>query len=173
MKSEKLKNLVLAALLAALACVATMMIAIPIPAVNGYLNLGDAVVLFGAFLLGPVWGMAAGGIGTAMADMLLGYAVYAPGTLVIKGAMAFVAAWLFRELRQRIGNAKAGAVSGFVGECIMVLGYFLYESLVLGYGMAAIGSVAANALQGVVGLVIGTALARAVEQRGAFRVRMV
>ena len=83
MRNEKLKKLVLAALFAAIACVATVVIVIPIPATNGYLNPGDAVVLFGAFALGPVWGAAAGGIGTAMADLLLGYAAYVPGTLVI------------------------------------------------------------------------------------------
>ena len=58
MKHEKLIKLVLAALFAALTCVATMLIHIPMPATNGYINLGDGMVLLGAFLLGPVYGMA-------------------------------------------------------------------------------------------------------------------
>ena len=82
MKHEKTVKLVLAALFAALCSVATMLIHIPIPATNGYINLGDGVVLLGAFLLGPVYGMAAGGLGSMLADLLLGYAAYAPGTLV-------------------------------------------------------------------------------------------
>ena len=62
MKHDKLTRLILAALFAALTCAATMLIHIPMPATNGYINLGDCVVLLSAFFLGPVYGMAAGGI---------------------------------------------------------------------------------------------------------------
>ena len=61
MKHQKLYHLVLAALFAALTYVATNIIHVPIPATDGYINLGDCVVLLGAFLLGPVYGAAAGG----------------------------------------------------------------------------------------------------------------
>ena len=83
MKQTKLRTLILAAMFAALTCVATMIIHIPSP-IGGYFNLGDCMVLLSAFVLGPVWGTAAGGIGSALADVICGYFVYAPGTLVIK-----------------------------------------------------------------------------------------
>ena len=73
MKHDKLTRLILAALFAALTCAATMLIHIPMPATNGYINLGDCVVLLSAFFLGPVYGMAAGGIGAMLADLLLGW----------------------------------------------------------------------------------------------------
>lgn len=63
--------LVLTAALAAMACAATMVVRIPTPT-GGYVNLGDAVVLLGAYLLGPGWGAAAAGIGSALADLLGG-----------------------------------------------------------------------------------------------------
>ena len=94
MKHQKLYHLVLAALFAALTYVATNIIRVPIPATDGYINLGDCVVLLGAFLLGPVYGAAAGGIGSALADILSGYAVFAPGTFVIKALIAVIAAAL-------------------------------------------------------------------------------
>ena len=53
--------------------------------------IGDALVLMSAFLLGPVYGTAAAGIGSALADLLTGYAYYAPGTLIIKGGIALIA----------------------------------------------------------------------------------
>ena len=162
--NSKTKKLVMAALFAAIACVATAVLVIPIPSTGGYLNMGDAVVLFGAFALGPVWGAAAGGIGSAMADVLLGYTAYAPGTLVIKGLTALAAGWLFQKM-QRLGTVKTAVLSGIVGECIMVLGYFLYESTLLGYGMAAAASIPANSMQGLVGLVIGAVLAKSVLRR--------
>lgn len=57
MKQTKLRTLILAAMFAALTCVATMIIHIPSP-IGGYFNLGDCMVLLSAFVLGPVWGTA-------------------------------------------------------------------------------------------------------------------
>lgn len=151
MKHNDLIRLVLAALFAALSCVATLVISIPIPATNGYINLGDGFVLLGAFLLGPVYGMAAGGLGTMLADIILGYAVYAPGTLVIKALMALCAALVLRAMHGKTAGLIVGAVAG---ELVMVLGYFAYESLLLGYGLAAAGSIPANALQGAAGAAV-------------------
>ena len=99
MKKKELLKLVLTAMFAALAYVATTIIQIPIPATGGYINLGDCVVLLGAFLLGPIYGAIAGGIGSALADILSGYTQYAIGTFVIKAAMAAVAALIYHALK--------------------------------------------------------------------------
>ena len=71
--------LALTGLFAALGCVGTMVLQVPSPT-GGYMNLGDAVVILGAWLLGPVYGAVAGGVGPAMADLLSGDAdVPGPG----------------------------------------------------------------------------------------------
>ena len=107
MDDKKLRKLVLSALLAALCCVATMVVQIPSP-MQGYVNLGDCFVLLSGWMLGPWYGFAAGGIGSMLADVLLGYAHYAPGTLVIKGLMAMTAALILR----RVNGSSAGRVLG-------------------------------------------------------------
>ena len=141
---------------AALTYVATNIIRVPIPATDGYINLGDCVVLLGAFLLGPVYGAAAGGIGSALADILSGYAVFAPGTFVIKALIAVIAAAILKALGSK---AKAAPiVASIAGEAWMLLGYFLYESIFLGYGLAAAGSIGGNAIQAVVGVILASAL---------------
>ena len=156
MKHQKLYRLCLAALFAALCLVATNIIHIPIPATDGYINLGDCVVLLGAFLLGPVYGAAAGGVGSALADILTGYTVFAPGTFVIKAGIAVIAALIMKALG---GKTKAASVvAGIAGEVWMVLGYFLYESIFLGYGLAAAGSIGGNAIQAVAGVIWAAAL---------------
>ena len=76
------------ALFAALACVATMSIRIPTPGTGGYIHPGDAIVILAGIILGPVYGMLAGGIGSALSDLIGGYFVYVPITLVIKGLVA-------------------------------------------------------------------------------------
>lgn len=156
MKHQKLYRLVLAALFAALTFIATNIIHVPIPATDGYFNLGDCIVLLGAFLLGPVYGAAAGGIGSALADILSGYSVFAPGTFVIKAGVAVLAALILRALDRK--TKAASVLAGIAGEIWMVLGYFLYESVFLGYGLAAAGSIGGNAVQAAAGVVLAAAL---------------
>lgn len=160
MNDKKIRKLVLAALLAALVCVATMVVQIPSP-MQGYVNLGDCFVLLSGWLLGPWYGFAAGGIGSMLADLFLGYAHYAPGTLVIKGLVALLAALLYEKL----GRSPAARIaSGVVGEIVMVLGYFSYASMLLGKGLTAAASIPGNIFQGAVGLVVGVVLVTVLER---------
>ena len=76
------KKLVLAALFAALACAATMVIRIPTFGTGGYIHPGDAIVILAGIFLGPVYGGLAAGIGSAMADLLGGYFLYVPLSLI-------------------------------------------------------------------------------------------
>ena len=112
----KTKQIVTAALFAALACVATMVIKIPSP-MDGYLNLGDCVVLAAGWLLAPGYGFLAAGLGSGLADLFSGYAAYAPATFAIKGLMALIAfQGAQREDRQPDGahfeRRGGGAVDG-------------------------------------------------------------
>ena len=154
MKQTKLRPLILAAMFAALTCVATMIIHIPSP-IGGYFNLGDCMVLLSAFVLGPVWGTAAGGIGSMLVDLLGGYGHYAPGTLIIKGCMALVAALIVKAMKE---SKASYVISAVVSEVIMVAGYFGYASLLLGKGWGAAASIPGNLVQGAMGMVIGLVL---------------
>lgn len=162
MKNKHVKRIVLTAMFIALTCVATMFLQIPVPGMaNGYVNLGDAILLIGAFFLGPVYGAVAAGVGAALADILLSFATYAPATLIIKALMAVVF-WLIAVApmkKQPVLGVKIVfvAVGALASEVIMVLGYFVYESFLYGVAGAA-GSLIGNTVQGVCGLVIAAVL---------------
>ena len=160
MRDMKIRKMVLAALMAALTYVATMVVQIPSP-MQGYVNLGDCSVLLSGWILGPWWGSAAAGIGSMLTDLLNGYAHYAPGTLVIKALDAIVAALIVKALGRK---PYAYAVGGLVGEIIMVVGYFFYASLILGKGLAAAASIPGNIVQGIAGVTIGMALAMVLQK---------
>ena len=89
------KRTVVSALMAALTCAATMVIKIPSP-LNGYLNLGDCIVLVAGWMLTPTYGFLAAGLGSALADLFSGYVTYAPATFLIKGLMAIIAYYGFK-----------------------------------------------------------------------------
>src|SRR5574344_426268 len=94
----KTQKIVMAALFAALTCVATFSIRIPIVATNGYIHPGDAIVVLTGLLLGPVYGFMAAGIGSALADALGGYWLYVPVTFFVKGIIATVVYFVYTKL---------------------------------------------------------------------------
>ena len=162
----KTQKLVIASLLAALCCVATMIIKIPSP-LKGYLNLGDCVVLLSAWLLPPWYAFAAAGIGSALADLFLGYATYAPATFLIKGIMAIIAYYCFKGMHKKIGNLASRIIGGTLAEVEMVAGYYIFEGFLYGF-LPSVANVPANAMQGIAGLVIGLILIKIFEKTKMF-----
>ena len=153
---DNVKKLVFIAMMAALTCAATMVIRIPTPGTGGYIHPGDALVVLSGVLLEPLGGFLAGGLGSAMADLAAGYALYAPFTLVIKGLIALAAALLYRKAPG--GHRTLGVALGGVADVILVAGgYFLCDSLLYGMG-GALASVPANLIQGASGLVLAVPL---------------
>ena len=166
MKDNTTKKIVFAALLAALACVATMIIKIPTP-LGGYIHAGDAVVVLAGFLLGPVWGAPAAGLGSALADVISGYVLYAPGTFVIKAVVALLAGWIIGTKLIKNEFAKA-LVAGIIGGIVMVGGYMLYEAVFMGFGVGAAANIPMNCIQGAFGAVAGAALYIALSKTNYF-----
>ena len=142
MTNQNIKKLVTAALLAAMTCVATMIIKIPTPTF-GYIHPGDGFVLLCGVVLGPLPGALAAGIGSMFSDIFSGYVTWAPATFIIKALTGGIAGLLFHRFKNTLHSKKgryaALAIGGIVGEAIMVIGYFLYET-----GLAALGSGALN-----------------------------
>ena len=156
--NSNLKKLLMTALFAALACVATMSIRIPTPGTNGYIHPGDAVVILSGIILGPVWGMLAGGIGSALADLIGGYFIYVPITLVIKGLIALIAGVVYQKIGKTSKTRYTAVILGGVTDIILVDGgYFLCESFMYGAAGAA-ASIPANIIQGIGGLIIACVL---------------
>ena len=164
------RAMVMTALFAALGYVATRILQIPTPS-GGYVNLGDTVVILGAYLLGPVYGAVAGGIGPALADLLSGYAIYVPATLVIKAVMALLAALVYRALGKKTWSMVVCAVAA---EAVMIVGYWLFETVLAaaaGEGsfmvcLAACGAagIPGNLVQAAFGIAASTLLALALRQ---------
>jgi uncharacterized membrane protein len=146
-------KLALAAVFAALVCVATLTLVISIPATTGYFNVGEIVIYTAALLFGPLVGGIAGGAGAAIADMIVA-AQFAPGTLIIKGLEGAIVGFLNKKIQKRTGNPNLSTIlSVVIGGLEMVAGYFIYEQLVLSYPLAtALAEVPFNIVQMLVGL---------------------
>ncbi len=161
-RKSSTQKIVIAALLAALTCIATMIIKIPSP-LKGYLNLGDCIVLLSGWMLSPVYAFLAAGLGSALADLFSGYVVYAPITFIIKGLMALVAFYGFKLLHKKLGGLISRIISGIASEAVMILGYFVFEGFLYGFAPSAI-NIPANSIQGIAGLILGCILIKALEK---------
>jgi uncharacterized membrane protein len=134
----KTRDLALAGIMTALVLVITRTFVVPIPQTKGFFNLGEAGVYMAAVLFGPVIGAFAGGVGSALADLTLGYAQYAPFTLVIKG----------------VEGALVGVIARSAGRQTWTLG------LVAGAGAALwLFTIEAAAVRLAAGVLLITALA--------------
>lgn len=148
------KKTVLKGLMIALVCIATMTIQIPIPGTDGYINIGDSVIFITSILFGPITGMIAGGIGSALADILSGYAHWAIFTLVIKGLEGYLVGVLIKKHNSII----TAILSTGAGTVAMVIGYFIAGIILKGSVVISAASIPANLIQGVVSIVIAVPL---------------
>ncbi|MHA1473719.1 MAG: ECF transporter S component [Promethearchaeota archaeon] len=215
-------NIAIMGILTALETIMTATVSIPIPATTGYFNVGEGIIYFTSILFGPYIGAFVGGVGAGFADVLGGYAIFAPGTFIAKGAEGFLVGLVFKKLREnntinnnwKVFSLILGLVAGglmalladrsvpiiilggiltliiwilgftvqknisikilsmMAGGIAMVLGYFLYESLILnlistGYYSsplnAALVEIPINILQVLSGIFIAVPLIAALE----------
>lgn len=159
MKLAKTNQMVRYSLFIAMTTVMTIVIKIPTISGNGYLNLGDMVVFMAALLLGKKGGFIVGGFGSALADLLLGYAHYAPITFVVKGLEGFIAGAIFET---EIGK-KYPLIATVVGAMFMAFGYYAAEIFMYG-AKAALAAVPGNMMQGLVGAIAAILLFRALKK---------
>lgn len=157
MKND-LKKYVMTALFAALTCAATMAIRIPTPGTGGYIHPGDALVILSGVILGPAFGFLAGGIGSALSDLIGGYFLYVPITFVIKGLVALLCGLIYQKASRNPKLRYPAVAAGGVADILLVAGgYCLCESFIYGLG-GALASVPANLIQGASGLIISMVL---------------
>ncbi len=150
----------------AMIVVATMLIVIPSPFTGGYIHLGDAIIFLSVLILGWRYGAIAAGVGSALADLLVGYAVWAPWTLFIKGIMAAVMGLFILKAMQKQGRNILGVpvyqlIGMILSGCFMVAGYYVAEGVIYGNFIAAVMGIPFNIVQFSVGTVIATILAAA------------
>lgn len=168
-KSKFAETAVIAAL-TALTAVTTMLVRVPIPATNGYFNIGDVFIILAGLWLGPRAGFIVGAFGSAIADAI-GFPVYIPATFIVKGSEG----WLTGIIAGNSGpvSLTRPVVAAVTGGLSMVAGYYLFEAFIyplLGRQIpmfnitdpaAAFIALLPNAIQGLSGIVGGLALWKA------------
>ena len=169
--------MVLTGIMAALVMAATSFFKIPVPATNGYVHLGDALIFISVLVLGRRDGTIAAATGSALADLLGGYAHWAPWTFVIKGLMAFIAATILlsgNQNKEKTGQTNGSsrpdkireAVAFTAGGLVMMAGYFIAQRFIYGNLAAPLAALPGNIIQAAAGVIIAEAISVPLSKRG-------
>lgn len=151
--SSQVYFLTVTAVLTALTYIFTAFINVrlPIAANGGLVHLGNVPLFLGAMIYGKKSGMIAGGVGMGLFDLLSGWTMWAPFTLIIVGLMGYVVGALtqkHRNLAWRILAVAAACV-------IKIVGYYLAEVLLYGNWAAPLTSIPGNLVQiGVAAVIV-------------------
>ncbi|MEM2673615.1 MAG: ECF transporter S component, partial [Candidatus Bathyarchaeia archaeon] len=123
-------NMVFASVSTALVCIATMFFSVYVPATKGFFNIGESMVFLSAILFGPFVGAFAGGVGSMLADLLLGYYYFAPATLVIKALEGFIVGFLTKrnpKLNRLIWRLLTSLLGLLAGILLIAIGSTYYS----------------------------------------------
>jgi uncharacterized membrane protein len=125
MNGRSTKTLVLTGMMTALVFIATIAIRIPVPFTQGYIHAGDTMIFVSAALLGPVPGMIAAGVGSALADLMGGYPQWIIPTLLIKGIMGYLMG-IFVNLHAKRAKQRGTLILALFSA--LIIGFFFILS---------------------------------------------
>jgi uncharacterized membrane protein len=162
------KDLTMTGLLIALVAAATMMITIPVPATEGFIHAGDGVIFFVAVFFGRKKGALAAGIGSAMADLLLGYTMWVIPTLIVKSIMGYLVGFIAEKGKQpHVGWVDVLSVS--IGALWMSFGYLVAGTFLKGSFQVALAGWPWDLVQGFGGVVLFLPIAAAISRTQFFK----
>lgn len=167
------------AIFASLEFVITSYISVPIGGGAGYLNFSDLFVFLLACFVNPIVGGLAGGISGMYADLFLGYATFAPFTLIIKFLEGLVSGYLYnllvRNQKNNILKIIFTFLSFIIGGVLMALLYTTPDFIT--YGTSDLSSslpivwldLGFNCLQGVINACIASCLIISLDKTNVFK----
>jgi uncharacterized repeat protein (TIGR04002 family) len=159
MKSLRIQRLCQAAVFAAIIYVFTAYL--HVPSFNGYTHVGDGFIYLAASVLPTGYAAAAGAIGAGLADILSGYSIWAPATLIIKALTA-----CFFTCSAPTFLCKRNYLALIPSALLCIFGYYLYESLITGNFIAPLAGVTGYITQVVLSSALYLLLGKALDKAG-------
>lgn len=159
MNATRLRRLCQCAIFAAVIYVFTAYL--HVPSFNGYTHIGDGFLYLAASLLPTGYAAAAGAVGAGLADLLSGYSIWAPATLVIK---ALTACFFTSRAPSFLCRRNLWALLPAAALC--GAGYYLYEYAITGNFAAPAAGIPGYLIQSALSSLVYLALGRALDRAG-------
>lgn len=163
-ENKSLATMVMTALITAIVLLSTLIFKIPIGV--GYIHLGDAIVFLGVIILPRKHACFAGAIGAGLADIVGGFAAWAPWTFAIKLIVVLILGFFLDRVKaddRRLARVPLKEGLGyFLATIVGTSGYYLAEGIMYGNWIAPIAGIPFNLLQMIVGAVIAVFISNGV-----------
>lgn len=147
MKNEKVKLMCFAGIFTAIVFVFTAYL--HIPSHTGYTHVGDAFIYLAACMLPLPYAVFVGAGGALLADCLTGFAIWAPGSVIIK-----TAAVLFFSRKGKNIICLRNILALLPAWAFCIGGYYLYEALITRNFVAPVAGIPGYITQSVLSTVL-------------------
>ncbi|MEK3977242.1 MULTISPECIES: ECF transporter S component [unclassified Psychrobacillus] len=149
-------DLILSAMLIALVFVATLTlnIKLPIAANGGLVHLGTAMLFIASILFGPKKGALAGAIGMGLFDLISGWTLWAPFTVVARGLQGYIVGKIAWSLGRKGNSITFNLLAIFTSIPVMLGVYYICERVLFGSWVIPLASIPGNIVQNVVGILV-------------------
>lgn len=164
-RDKKTSLIVTTALLTALVLICTLILKVPVGP-DCYIHLGDAVILLAVILLPRGYACFAGAVGATLADLMGGFAFWAPWTFAVKLLFILVFGFFLDRSRKNasektlLGVPVIELIGLVVSGIVAVVGYFLSEYMLFGNWIPAATCIPFNIIQVTVAAIIAELLSR-------------
>jgi len=159
---SKVRDMVETALLISLVFVATAFINIKLPILSsgGLVHLGTGMLFISAIVFGKKKAAIAGAVGMAIFDLTGAWALWAPFTFVVRGAMGYVMGAIAYSNNKKGNSIMLNILGIVVSGAVMIVGYYITEGIIYGNWLTPVASIPGNLTQIVVGSLLALPIAK-------------
>ncbi|WP_180954257.1 ECF transporter S component [Bacillus sp. M6-12] len=154
--SARTFDLILTSMLIALVFVATIFlnIKLPITANGGLVHLGTAMLFIASILFGPKKGAIAGAVGMGLFDLISGWTLWAPFTILTRGLQGYIVGKIAWSKGRNGSSIGFNLFATIISAPFMLIGYYICEGVLFSNWIVPAASIPGNIVQNVVGICI-------------------
>ncbi|WP_085992860.1 ECF transporter S component [Oceanobacillus senegalensis] len=153
---QKTFDLILTSMLIALVFVSTVFlnIRLPIAANGGLVHLGTAMLFIASILFGPKKGALAGAIGMGLFDLIGGWVLWTPITIVSRGLQGYIVGKIAWSSGRKGTSIAFNLIATIISIPFMVAVYYIGESILYGNWIMPLASIPGDLVQNILGIII-------------------
>ncbi|MCY8940243.1 MULTISPECIES: ECF transporter S component [Peribacillus] len=169
--SQKTMDLIITAMLIALVFVSTFFlnIKLPIAANGGLVHLGTAMLFIASILFGPKKAALAGAIGMGLFDIVGGWTLWAPITIVARGLQGYIVGKIAWSKGRNGTSIAFNVIATIVSIPFMIAVYYIGEGILYGNWIAPLASIPGDLVQNILGIIVAVPVCVALKKVPYFK----
>lgn len=168
---QKTLDLIITSMLVALIFVSTafLNIRLPIAANGGLVHLGTAMLFIASILYGPKKGAIAGAIGMGLFDLIGGWVIWTPITIIARALQGYIVGKIAWMHGRRGSSIAFNLIATILSTPLMIAVYYTGESILYGNWMTPLASIPGDIVQSVLGILIAIPICVALKKVSYFK----